>query len=117
MNRSLFFLIACAVSLFACSSRQDLGSGGRSKAGETCSNSSDCADGLRCTNAVCGGATGKERVSSDVSLSGSGPSCDTDATCALRGSIEPYCKQGGDCTDCLTDAHCALNSSGHYCKV
>jgi hypothetical protein len=119
MNRFLFFFFACAAVLIACSGSQNLGGAGRSLAGETCSNSADCADNLRCTSSVCGGSSGTDRVSTDVGTgtSESGPSCDTDSTCALRGSYDPYCKPGGDCTQCLTDDHCALNSSGKHCKV
>lgn len=112
MSRTTFFCAIALLAAVACSSKQDLG-GGKSKAGETCANSSDCADGLRCLDSKCGGGDGKS-----VSVSGGGiDSCASDQACAARGASEPYCKNGAACTECLTDDHCAGSSSGKRCKV
>jgi hypothetical protein len=99
--------------LAACSSNQNLGESGKSKAGESCSKSGDCADNLRCVDQKCGGSSGKDVLV----IGGDTQSCDSDQTCALRGASEPYCKNGGACTECLTDAHCAKSVAGPHCKL
>jgi hypothetical protein len=96
--------------LLACSGSQDLGQSGKSKAGETCSKTGDCADNLKCIDQRCGDGGG-------VTVSPVRLSCPSDATCALRGASTPFCKQGGACVECMTDAHCAANGYRPRCKL
>jgi hypothetical protein len=117
--KKLLFRFILAAALVACSSRQDLGKGGggttgestgASKVGETCSSSADCANGLRCLDARCGGKGAAAGAGGDPN------SCSIDKDCAKDSAIGRYCKGAETCAECLEDAHCATKAEKH-CKI
>ncbi len=117
---SLTNLLTLSFLLFACSSTHSIGERGTSKAGETCSKSSDCESGLRCYASKCAAddvGGGNDEARTEGVPAGGVLDCASDETCASRFQTEPYCKQQSRCTECLQDAHCASKGTGKHCKA